>query len=172
VADEQTLDQLLRTCERSALHLEMRDAYMLDDPMLIAWQAGHRDDPADRDSWWRPWLDLMHKTTARGVDVRRARIVSEPVTDYIRFEYDITFTNIAAGEQVRWLPRRRATDIALPGNDFWLFDDTTLLINHFSGNGDWIDMELVTESAVAKLCTSAFEAVWDRATPHEDYRPT
>jgi hypothetical protein len=92
VADEQTLDQLLRTCERSALHLEMRDAYMLDDPMLIAWQAGHRDDPADRDSWWRPWLDLMHKTTARGVDVRRARIVSEPVTDYIRFEYDITFT--------------------------------------------------------------------------------
>ncbi|MEO3840578.1 DUF6879 family protein [Streptomyces sp. B22F1] len=28
----------------------------------------------------------------------------------------------AQPEAVMWLPRRRASDIALPGNDFWLFD--------------------------------------------------
>lgn len=27
-----------------------------------------------------------------------------------------------AGEDVRWLPDRRTSDIALPGDDFWLFD--------------------------------------------------
>ena len=45
--------------------------------------------------------------------MRRARVVSEPVTDYIRYEHDLTFANVAAGELVRWLPRRNAADIAV-----------------------------------------------------------
>ncbi|MFC5720318.1 DUF6879 family protein [Streptomyces gamaensis] len=165
------LEDLLRRCERSAVHLEMRDGYMRDDPMFIAWQQGHRDDPADRASWWRPWLTLIQETTARGVPVRRARLVSEPVSDYVQFEYDVTFTNVAAGEQVRWLPRRRATDLALPGNDFWLLDGSTVVVNHFGGDGQFTDEEVVIEPALAKLCASAFEAVWERAVPHEEYRP-
>lgn len=168
---EPTLKQLLEECHASALHLEMRDGYMRDDPMFIAWQAGHRDDPTDRDSWWRPWLDVIVRTVERGVAVRRARIISEPVSDYIRFEYDITFTNIAAGEEVRWLPRRRATDLVLPGNDFWLLDDRRLLVIHFSGDGDVTGRELIEDSAVVSLCASAFEAVWSRATPHDQYKP-
>jgi hypothetical protein len=171
VTAEPSFDELLRRCQRSALHLEMRDGYWRDDPTFIAWHAGHRDDPADRASWWRPWLDLMAETTGRGVDVRRARIVSEPVSEYIRFEYEITFTNLAAGEQVRWLPRRQATDLALPGNDFWLFDGERVAINHFNGDGARVSLELTTDPAVVKLCASAFETVWERATPHEDYRP-
>lgn len=168
-----SFDELLRSCEQSAVHLEMRDGYMRNDPMFRAWQAGHRDDPADRASWWRPWLDLMLETTGRGVDVRRARIVSEPVSGYIRFEYDVTFANMAAGEQVRWLPRRRASDLALPGNDFWLFDGKLAMINHFDGEGNWADppTELTTDPAVVTLCATAFESVWDRAIPHEHYQP-
>lgn len=109
VADAQTLNGLLLSCQHSALHVEMRDGYMLDDPMLHRWRDGHRDDPADRAWWWRPWLQLMSETTARGVDVRRARIVSEPVSEHIRFEYDITFTNLAASEQVRATPHEAYT---------------------------------------------------------------
>jgi hypothetical protein len=95
-----------------------------------------------------------------------------PVTEYIRYEYDVTAAhNIAAGEQVRWLPRRRASDLALPGNDFWLFDGVAVLFNHFAGNGDMLGEEYVTDPAVAELCATAFEAVWDRAVPHADYAP-
>lgn len=163
----------LANAQHSAVHLEMRDAYMLDDPEFIAWQNGKRLDPADRESWWRPFLDVVSETIARGVVMRRARIVSEPISDYVRYEYDITFTNVAAGERVRWLPRRRATDLALPGNDFWLFDDSVVLVNHFTGDGQWSDpdMEVISDPDVAKLCGSAFEAVWERAIPHEEYRP-
>lgn len=166
------LAELFGSATRSAAHLEMRDGYMLDDPMLIAWRQGHRDDPTDRSSWWRPWLDLIKSTVDRGIAVRRARIVSEPVSEYIRFEYDITFTNIAAGEDVRWLPRRQATDLALPGNDFWLFDDAVLLVNHFSGDGDSTGTELVSSENTVRMCRAAFAAVWQRATPHADYKPT
>lgn len=166
-----TFEDLLRRCERSAVHLEMRDGYMRDDPMFVAWRGGHRDDPADRDSWWRPWLTLIEQTTARGVEVRRARVASEPVSDYVRFEYDVTFSNVVAGEQVRWLPRHRATDLALPGNDFWLLDGTTVVVNHFGGDGQFTSEEVTTEPALAKLCASAFEAVWERAVAHEEYHP-
>ncbi|MGP4097967.1 DUF6879 family protein [Nonomuraea sp. KM90] len=166
-----TLEQFLADCQHSAVHLEMRDAYTLNDSKFDAWKAGHRIDLDDRSSWWRPWLQNIVNAVARGVEVRRARIVSEPLSNYIRYEYDITVPNLRAGEQVRWLPRRRATDLALPGNDFWLFDGTTLLIHHFSGEGDKVDSEIITDQAVTKLCAEAFEAVWQRAVPHEDYRP-
>ena len=94
-----TFDDLLAGCERSAVHLEMRDGYALDDPVFIDWRAGQSIDPAER---WPNWFKLIKATAARGIEVRRARIVSEPVSEYIRYEYDVTAgLNIAAGEQVR-----------------------------------------------------------------------
>jgi hypothetical protein len=132
-------------------------------------KAGETLDPAER---WADWLGLVTAATSRGVEVRRARIVSTPVSEYIRFEYDVTDgLNIAAGEDVRWLPRRNATDLALPGNDFWLFDSSLVLVNHFDGEGENMEVELMDDPAVAKLCESAFEAAWARATPHTEFQP-
>lgn len=165
--------EALSATQRSAVHLEMRDSYMLDDPEFVAWQNGARYAPRDRASWWRPWLDVVSEAVGRGVVMRRARIISEPISDYIRYEYDGAFTNAAAGEQVRWLPRRRAADLCLPGADFWLFDEETVIFNHFTGDGQWSEpgMERRTDPAVAKLCSGAFESVWERAVPHAEYRP-
>jgi hypothetical protein len=149
----------------------MRDGYMRSDPYFIEWKAGKRYDPADRESWWHPFNDVIAEAVGRGVDIRRARIVSEPISDYVRFEYDLTFTNVGAGEKVRWLPRRHATDLALPGNDFWLFDHEQLLVIHFTGEGEVAGREVLTDQTVVKLCATAFEAVWERAIPHEAYHP-
>ncbi|MFD7582754.1 DUF6879 family protein [Kitasatospora sp. NPDC059817] len=161
----------LAAAKISAVHLEMRDTYQPSDPEFIAWQQGKRLDPAaERSSWWRPFLDVVAETTARGVAMRRARVVSEPVTDYIRYEYDVTFPNVRAGEQVRWLPRRQAADIALPGTDLWLFDGASVLFTYFSGVGEVVDREWRTEPAVVELVKSTFETVWERAIPHEEYR--
>ncbi|MBH5335420.1 hypothetical protein IHE55_11665 [Streptomyces pactum] len=164
--------ELLNGCRRSAVHLEMRDSYAVDYEKsgFTAWRDGFRHDPADRASWWRPWLDLISETVSRGVVVRRARIVSEPVSEYTRFLHSFTFTNVAAGEQVRWLARRRASDLCLPGNDFWVFDGQLVRFNHFTGDGASGGGEMRDEPDVVKLCTSAFEAVWERATPHEEYQ--
>lgn len=173
---EPTLEDRLRACKRSALHLEMRDGYMRFDPRFIAWQQGRRDnDPVDSDPTQRPWLALISEITGRGVQVRRARIVSEPVSDYIHWEHSLTAPAVAVGEQVRWLPRRKASDVALPGNDFWLLDDGLVVFHHFDGNGELApdgDEEVTTDSAVVKFCSTAFESVWARAVDHADYRPT
>ncbi|MFJ5777731.1 DUF6879 family protein [Streptomyces sp. NPDC093094] len=152
----------------------MRDEYMPSDPRFVAWQAGVLDDPADGDPERRPWLRLVADLVAHGVEVRRARIVSEPVSEYIRFEHHLTDPNVKAGEQVRWLPRRHASALALPGNDFWLFDDTSVVFHHFAGDGELApnDEEFTDDPAVARLCTDAFDSVWAVAVPHADYRIT
>ncbi|MFJ5301518.1 DUF6879 family protein [Streptomyces sp. NPDC088350] len=150
----------------------MRDEYMRSDPRFVAWRNGVRDDPADSDPERRPWLRLITDLVAQGVEVRRARIVSEPVSDYIRFEHHLTDPTLKAGEQVRWLPRRHASGLALPGNDFWLFDHDSVVFHHFAGDGELApdDEEYSNAPTVVNLCADAFEAVWARAVPHADYR--
>lgn len=163
----------LDAAQQSAVHLEMRDIYGIGDEAtdFEHWKrTGERDvDPAS--SYWAPWVDLVRAATARDVSVRRARLVSEPATDYIRYEHAGTHINVHAGEDVRWLPRRHSSDLMLPGNDLWIFDGQTLLFNHFTGDGDWTEpgLERVTDSRIVKQCTEAFEAVWDRAVPHDQF---
>lgn len=160
---------LLRSAERSAWHMELRDGYTPDDPDWLDWQAGNRFDPAER---WADWYGLIRGTVSRGVSVRRVRLVSEPVTAYIRFEYDVTAAhNIGAGEQVRWLPRQKADGLLVPCSDFWVFDGHVVLWNHFAGDGSWVGEERSDDPEVAKLCSSSFEATWERGIPHEDYQP-
>ena len=162
---------LLRSARQSAVHLEMRDAYTPNDPDWLDWQAGNRFDPAEREGW-QVWFGLMRGAVERGVLIRRARIVSEPVTGYIRYEYDVTAGyNLAAGEQVRWLPRRLSAGLLVPPTDFWLFDNKVVLWNHFAGDGSKMTEEMSEDLALAKLCVSSFEAVWERAIPHGEYRP-
>ncbi len=113
----------------------------------------------------------MREHTARGIRFRRARDRLRAVSDYIRFEHEVhAGLNVAAGEDVRWLPRRRASDLCLPGNDFWLFDDRLIRFHHFDGDGCVVEDELCDDPAVITMCSAAFEAVWDRAVPHADYR--
>ncbi|WP_347400160.1 DUF6879 family protein [Streptomyces aureocirculatus] len=165
-------EQLARA-RYSAMHLEMRDSYMLDDPEFIRWRQGHREEPDDPASWWRPWLDVVREATKRGVVMRRLRVVSEPISDYIRYEYDLTFTNVAAGEIVRWLPRSNGSGLLLPIQDGWVMDERTVILHHFGGDGQWTGtgMETLHDPALAEQYASAYEAAWERAVPHAEYRP-
>ncbi|MGW6396083.1 DUF6879 family protein [Streptomyces sp. NPDC055103] len=157
---------LLRSAERSAVHLEMRDSYM-EDPVFAAWREGREAELPDA---YREWRELVEETVDRGVAVRRARVVSEPVTDYIRWEHSLTGPhNLAAGESVRWLPRRLASTLALPGNDLWLIDDRLVLFHWFTGAGEWAGHEFAEDPATVKMVVAAFDAVWERAIPHENF---
>ncbi|MFJ3877439.1 DUF6879 family protein [Streptomyces sp. NPDC090077] len=162
---------LMRKAEHSAVHLEMRDSYGVGDEaeeFAEFKRTGHVDlDPTAR--WWPEWLGIVRDTVGRGVVMRRARIVSEPVTDYIKWEHAVTPMNIGAGELVRWLPRRKASDIALPGNDLWLIDRRLVMFHWWTGDGDWAGHEFTEEPAVVKMVSDAFETVWERATPHDLY---
>jgi hypothetical protein len=170
---EDERDTYLTAYQREALHLEMRDVYATDieRSRFQQWLNGEPLDPAAEAEWWSPWFELMAKNIAAGKTLRRLRIVSEPVTAYIRFEWLDAAQLVLAGEDVRWLPRRQASTLMLPGNDCWIFDRETVAFTYFSGDGHVLGHEKTTDPQVVEPALAAFEAAWSIATPHADYHP-
>ncbi|MFJ6987959.1 MULTISPECIES: DUF6879 family protein [unclassified Streptomyces] len=164
--------ELLSACRQSAVHLETRDVYGVAEESedFAAWRAGHRYDLDDRASWWNSFHDTVRSAVTRGVVIRRARVVSEPVSAYIRYEHACTPQNIQAGEDVRWLPRRLASDLLLPGTDLWIFDNRLIRFSLFSGDGRFVEDVMEDRAEILKRHVEAFESVWDRAVPHADYK--
>ncbi|MDY0816382.1 DUF6879 family protein [Kitasatospora purpeofusca] len=148
----------------------MRDLYAVGDEsgVIADFERTGQADLNPNDPYWADWLGIVREAVARGVVMRRARIVSEPVTDCIRWEYAVTPPNLGAGELVRWLPRRLTSDIALPGNDLWLIDEQLIMFHWFTGNGAWVGHAFDESPATVKMVSAAFETVWDRA-PHDQY---
>lgn len=161
----------LSRARRTAIHLEVRDHYASTDPDFLEWRAGRRSfTPDNRADWWEGWHEAVRDAVSRGVSVRRARVVSEPLTEYVRWEHAYAVTNIAAGEEIRWLPRHQAKNLAVPAVDFWVFDSELVLFHHFSGDGVLTERDYVADRNLAAWCVQAFDEIWDRATPHEEYK--
>ncbi len=71
----------------------------------------------------------------------------------------------------RWVPRRLVSSVALPGNDFYLFDHRLALFLLYAGNGLSVGMLSSVDPADLRLCRSAFEAIWKLSIPHREYAP-
>jgi len=152
------------------MHLEIHDVHRTSDAAYQAWLAG-RADVQESAQQYRSYTDLIKVAVGRGVQVLRARIVSEPVSDYVRWEHWLTGqVNVAAGEQVRWLPRRLASTLALPGNPYWVFDDHLVRFTLFGGDGEFQGSQYSDDAGVIEACRSAFDDVWRLGTPHQEYR--
>ena len=105
-------DRFTELFERCAFRLELLDRY--DSPgtqdRLARFLAGEPDDPAIRAGWDALLADLRRA----GKSISRVHVVSEPLTDYLRFELAFYAGSVAAGEDVRILPRARTADMSLP----------------------------------------------------------
>lgn len=165
---EMTFERFLSTAQRSAIHVEMREGYGDDDPAFQRWR-----ETGSTEYDWSGWIKLIGSAVERGVKVRRVRIVSEPITDYIRWEHAISYGNIEAGEELRWLPRRLAYDLLLPGADLWMVDHRLVRYNFNAGDGHSLrQYEYVSDPRKVAQVVASVEMIWDRAIPHEDYQPS
>jgi hypothetical protein len=160
-------ENLFRTFERSAFHLELKDSYDTSEERgpFALFLAGKPDDFA----WHEPWLSLVRETTQGERSISRVRIVSVPHTDYTRWGLTVTPLNIEAGEDIRWLPRDLAKGIELPVDDFWLFDDSRLVFTVFETDGQFVGGVEVRYPEVIELCRTAQRETWGRAIPHAEY---
>jgi hypothetical protein len=166
---EAEFDRLLRAFNQDSLHLELRDAYgtEVELPHMAKWAAGEPDDLA----WLEDWCATLRDHVRAGRSVRRARVVSEPLSDYQRWSYSIARPMVDAGEDIRWVPRRLVSSVAFPGNDCYLFDDRLVVFLIYSGAGLATDRVASTDPDDIRLCRSAFERAWKFSIPHSDYQP-
>jgi hypothetical protein len=99
--------------------------------------AGQPADPA----WREPWKRIVRDVRASGRTMSRVHVVSEPVSDYIRFELLHVYpANVEAGEDVRILGRSEAWPSGL---DFWLFDDDLAALLKYDSAGRVSEVRLI-----------------------------
>lgn len=168
VMGQDEFDGLFEEFESECLHMEMRDSYGTQAEILpfAKWAEGEEDDFA----WMDGWCDTLRRGRAKGKVFRRALVVSEPLSRYQRWAHSTTLPLVESGEDIRWVPRRTVSSLALPGNDFYLIDGQKVVFMHYSGEGAMEDIVVSTDPVDIELCRSAFDAVWGRAIPHSDYR--
>jgi hypothetical protein len=169
VTDEEFGELLRHGFSHEVVHLETRDAYgtAVELPHMARWAAGE-PDPLD---WLDDWCATLREHVRSGREIRRTRIVSEPLSDYQRWSFSIAGPMVEAGEDIRWVPRKLVSSIAFPGNDFYLFDDRLAVFLLYSGNGMSAGMTSTADPADLSLCRSAFDAAWKLAVPHRAYQP-
>jgi hypothetical protein len=102
---------LLSSVKRSAVHLETRDSYGTETelPYMAKWAAGEPDDL----EWLQGRCAKVQAHVQAGRTIRRARIVSEPLIDYQCWAYSIINPMVEAGEDIRWVPRRLVSSLAI-----------------------------------------------------------
>ncbi|WP_280397576.1 DUF6879 family protein [Nocardia carnea] len=164
------LRPVFATAERSAFHLETRDDYASESESesLAAFRADETIDPGGK--WFSGWTDHVAATVARGVAMRRARIVSEPHTLYTRYLLALSRHNIEAGEDIRYLARHEADPSDPATEDFWLFDERAVAFSLLDARGLWVGAALTDEPVIVAHAVAVRDRVWAAAAPFEEYR--
>lgn len=135
--------------KESAFRLEMLDFYVAanEQEPFARFQAGQPQDL----SWRGPWRRLVSAATAAGKQMRRVHVVTEPLTPYVEFELTCAYpTSVAAGEDVRILPRREIPEMHLPSHDYWLFDQRTVALLNYNERGDFLTVDFTDDATVVE----------------------
>lgn len=151
--------------ERSAWKLETQFDYTADEPdEMRRWLAGELNEL----SWMQGWIDTIRRFTAAGKRFERVRVQSEPLTDYLRFQREITPLNIEAGEDIRLMSAEAARALRLPTYDFWVIDDERVAIVHRDATGT-LGGEVVTDTGSVVQHKEWRQLAWQNAIPFDQY---
>lgn len=158
---------LFRSFERTAYHLEMQDSYSTpeeDEPF-----RKFLDGEPDNFEWFREWEELVRDVTTSGRQMKRARVVTEPHTDYVRWSMVVAHRNIEDGEDIRYLARHLIDSSELTTDDWWLFDDNLVAFNTFAPDGAAGGLAVTTDPVIVEHCRAVWNRVWDKGVPHAEY---
>lgn len=139
--------RLLAGFRRTAFHMETRPFYVIpsEQPVLERFLTGTPEQPPDV-GWWREWLSQVDSLTRQGKHVGRVRVLDEPPTDYQRWLLWAGPWHAAAGEDIRYIPRRRAGQAGLPlDHDWWLLDDEQVIRTRFTPGNAAREKTLITD---------------------------
>jgi hypothetical protein len=159
--------RFLDSYERTAFRLETLPSYGVpeEDAELAAFLSTGTLDIPDDDQW----LVRVREFRATGRWVGRVHVVRRPLTDYLRYEFAVYAHTVRAGEDVRILDVTDDPEPGLPQQDFWLLDDTRIVLMIYDGDGRRIGRELLDDVDPAPYVRWKRRA-WERAVPFTEYR--
>jgi hypothetical protein len=153
----------LSNFQHSAFRLETLPVYSVPQEveMLAAFKRGE-DVRLPED---HPWLERVRQHTRSGKLMRRVRIISHPLSDYLRFELSLYPRCVDAGEDIRIAEFNEGTERAICNQDLWLFDETTALMMSYDSEGHFMG----TKSGSVDYCLQQRDIALSRATPLLEY---
>jgi hypothetical protein len=121
-----------------------------------------------REQGQRLWLAGVRAATDAGRPFSRVRMVTEPLTYYLRLELATAPRNVEAGEIIRLIGAARAHELELPSEDFWLFDDELVAQMHFD-DGGFTHADLIDEARTVGSFRGIRDLAWRNAVPFSEY---
>lgn len=97
-----------------------------------------------------PWLERVRHFRQTGRWIGRVHVIERPLTDYMRYEFAVYGHTTQAGEDVRILDLTDRPNPGLPQQDFWLFDDATVVRMDYRPDGTQIGRELLADADPAQ----------------------
>ncbi|MEU2654441.1 DUF6879 family protein [Streptomyces sp. NPDC007325] len=124
------------TFRTEAWRLETLPQYLVPQEAeeFAAFRAGARFLGPYEDAW-----TAMVRTRSVG----RVHVVTRPLSDYLRFEFERYYRHQApAGEDIRILDVTDRPNPLPDVQDFWMFDRSTVVLMHYEPDGRQIGREL------------------------------
>lgn len=140
-----------------------------EDEAFAAFLAYEPPPPLDPAA--EAWNAMLRRNTQAGRVQQRVHVVTEPLTDYLRFELTAYAVSVEAGEDVR-IVRVAAGEpwpSDLPRLDYFLFDSSEMYLHHYDDAGNWLGTEAITDPATIVQACRWRDAALYRATPWWDY---
>ncbi|SHF26561.1 DUF6879 family protein [Streptoalloteichus hindustanus] len=166
--DKAGLRNFFRNFVKSAFRLETHQVYTIpsEAERVRRFLAGQPKDDESIQEWRR----LVEEITGAGKTMTRVKIVRRPFTDYTRYlmEWGVP-RNVRAGEDYRILDLTDR-EVDLPQQDFWLFDETTVLLLNFNPDGTLRDRELVESPSNIDQYLRWRDLALAEAVPFGEYR--
>ena len=115
------------------------------------------------------WHKRLREYRETGKHVRRVRVVGPELTDYQRREFAWAYPgNAEAGEEIRVLREEQARALTLPDQDFWLFDDQTVVLMRYEADGTQLGRERLIE-AEPDLYARYGRTAWEAAVGLDEF---
>jgi hypothetical protein len=157
-----------RGFKRSAFRLEVHQTYTM--PAEARTVGEFLAGASMPEGFNAPWHRTVRDHTAAGRTMTRAKIVRRPLTPYNRYLFEWCIPgNVAAGEDYRIVDTTDRHHSGLPDQDFWLFDEETVVHLNYRPDGTQINRELIRDPDIARYLTWRNLAL-ESAVPFSAYR--
>ncbi|MFJ3789169.1 DUF6879 family protein [Kitasatospora sp. NPDC090091] len=96
------------------------------------------------DDYRSGWMDEVAQWTAVGKRVGRVHVLTRPLSDYLRFEFEYYYRHhVRAGEDIRILDVTDRGNPLASVQDFWMFDKSTIVLMNYRADGTQISRQLI-----------------------------
>ncbi|WP_405599120.1 hypothetical protein OG741_18100 [Streptomyces sp. NBC_01410] len=156
-----------RNFKRSAFRLEVHQVYTMpaEAETLHSFLAGE----SRPDGFNAAWHQTIRGQRSAGRTMTRAKLVRRPLTDYSRYLFGWAIPgNVEAGEDYR-IVDVTGRDVDLPTQDFWMFDETTVVHLNYRPDGTQINRELIASPDISRYLAWRDQAL-ESSIPFSDYR--